>query len=75
MLKKLTAALALMASPLTAQDFSEGSEARSWNLYAEMPAKFEATVVDLLCTFTGDCPAIVALANASWVCCAPSMTH
>lgn len=57
MLKKLTAALALMASPLTAQDFSEGSEARSWNLYAEVPAKFEATVVDLLCTFTGDCPA------------------
>lgn len=56
MLKKLTAALALMASPLTAQDFSEGSEARSWNLYAEVPAKFEATVVDLLCTFTGRLP-------------------
>ncbi|WP_299743646.1 hypothetical protein [uncultured Tateyamaria sp.] len=56
-MKKLIALLAMMASPLAAQDFSEGSEARSWNLYAEVPAKFEATVVDLLCTFTGDCPA------------------
>ncbi|MEX0368592.1 MAG: hypothetical protein AB3N22_21210 [Ruegeria sp.] len=56
-MKKLIALLAMAASPLAAQDFSEGSEARSWNLYAEVPAKFEATVVDLLCTFTGDCPA------------------
>ncbi|WP_299769952.1 hypothetical protein [uncultured Tateyamaria sp.] len=56
-MKKLIAFLAMVASPLAAQDFSEGSEARSWNLYAEVPAKFEATVVDLLCTFTGDCPA------------------
>lgn len=56
-MKRLIAILALMASPLAAQDFSEGSEARSWNLYAEKPARFEAQVVDLLCTLTGDCPA------------------
>lgn len=56
MLKHLTAFAALVAAPLAAQDFSEGSEARSWNLYAEVPATFEATVVDLICEFTGDCP-------------------
>ncbi|WP_147111203.1 hypothetical protein [Tateyamaria sp. syn59] len=56
MLKHLTAICALVATPLMAQDFSEGSEARSWNLYAEVPATFEATVVDLICEFTGDCP-------------------
>lgn len=55
MFKYLMAAT-LMASPLAAQDFSEGSEARSWNLYAEKPARFEARVVDLVCEFTGDCP-------------------
>ena len=57
MLKHLTTAIALIAAPLAAQDFSEGSEARSWNLYAEVPAKFEARVVDLVCEFSGDCPA------------------
>lgn len=55
-MKQLIAVLALVASPLAAQDFSEGSEARSWNLYAEVPAKFDAEVVDVLCTLTGDCP-------------------
>ena len=40
-----------------AQDFSAGSEAESWNLYAEQPARFEAKVVDILCEITGDCPA------------------
>lgn len=50
------AVLSLLASPLAAQDFSEGSEAKTWNLYAEVPATFEATVVDLLCELTGDCP-------------------
>ncbi|MEJ6402905.1 hypothetical protein [Yoonia sp. 2307UL14-13] len=40
----------------TAQNFEEGSEARSWNLYAEIPARFEATVVDILCELTEDCP-------------------
>ncbi len=54
-MKKLAFALALLASPLTAQDFSEGSEARSWKLAAEKPARFEAKVVDILCELTGDC--------------------
>lgn len=49
------AAVAALASPGLAQDFSEGSEARSWNLFAESPARFEATVVDMLCEVTGDC--------------------
>ncbi|WP_375228834.1 hypothetical protein [Roseobacter sp. S98] len=56
-MRKLIPLLALLASPLTAQDFSEGSEARSWNLYAEVPARFEAKVVDILCELSGDCPA------------------
>ncbi len=57
-MKPLFAALAAiaLALPVSAQDFSEGSEARSWDLYAEVPAKFDATVVDLLCHLTGDCP-------------------
>ncbi|QUJ78021.1 hypothetical protein KDD17_10930 [Sulfitobacter albidus] len=55
-MRALIAALALVPSLALAQDFSEGSEAKTWNLYAEQPARFEATVVDLLCTFTGDCP-------------------
>jgi hypothetical protein len=55
-MKHLIAVLAIIASPLAAQDFSEGSTARSWNLYAEVPATFEATVVDLLCSLTGNCP-------------------
>ncbi|TMM55403.1 hypothetical protein [Sulfitobacter sabulilitoris] len=50
-------ALALLATPLAAQDFSQGSEARSWNLYAEVPARFEARVVDVLCELTGECAA------------------
>lgn len=49
--------LALVAAPVTAQEgpFSEGSEARSWNLAWEEPARFEATVVDMLCEVAGDC--------------------
>ena len=46
----------LVATPVLSQDFSEGSEAKTWNLYAEQPARFEATVVDILCELTGDCP-------------------
>lgn len=46
-----------MPSVVSAQDFSKGSEAKTWKLYAEVPARFEAKVVDLLCTMTGDCPA------------------
>ena len=55
-MKKLICALSILASPVMAQDFSEGSEAKSWNLYAEEPALFEARVVDVLCELTGDCP-------------------
>ena len=54
-MKKLIALLALIATPVAAQDFSANSEARPWNLVAEVPARFEATVVDLLCELTGDC--------------------
>lgn len=55
-MKHLAICLALVAYPLAAQDFSEGSEAKTWNLYAEVPAKFEAKVVDVMCELTGDCP-------------------
>lgn len=55
-MKWLAVIAAVAAPPLAAQDFSEGSEARSWNLYAEVPARFEARVVDILCELTGDCP-------------------
>ncbi len=57
MIRHLTALLALCAAPLAAEDFSANSEARSWKLYAEVPARFEAKVVDLVCELTGDCPA------------------
>lgn len=56
-MKRLATALSLLAAPLAAQDFSEDSNARSWNLYAEVPATFEAKVVDVACELTGDCPA------------------
>jgi hypothetical protein len=56
MMLRCAAAFALIASPLTAQDFSEGSKAKTWNLYAETPATFEAKVVDAMCEITGDCP-------------------
>ncbi|MDB2407930.1 hypothetical protein N9W17_05365 [Jannaschia sp.] len=46
---------ALIAAPAAAQDFSEGSEAKSWNLYAEVPARFTATVSDPLCELAGQC--------------------
>ncbi|MGB3243469.1 MAG: hypothetical protein WBB25_02970 [Sulfitobacter sp.] len=52
----LLPALALVAAPLAAQDFSENSEAKTWNLSAESPALFEAKVVDAMCEITGDCP-------------------
>jgi hypothetical protein len=50
-------AAASLATPLFAADFSAGSTAKSWNLYAEKKAFFKATVVDPLCTLTGSCPA------------------
>jgi hypothetical protein len=57
MTARILAFAALLATPAAAEDFAIGSAAKSWNLYAESPARFEATVVDLLCTMTGDCPA------------------
>jgi len=56
----ITAALCLTTTATIAQEadpwaFEEGSEARSWKLYAEIPARFEATVVDLLCEVAGNC--------------------
>ncbi len=46
-----------LASTASAQDyrFEEGSNARSWNLFAESNATFSGTVVDLTCEVTGDC--------------------
>lgn len=55
-MKWMFACLALIATPAMAQDFSTNSNARPWNLVAEVPARFEATVVDLLCELAGDCP-------------------
>ena len=54
-MKRIIAMALLAASPATAADFSEGSTAKSWNLYAELPAFFEAKVVDITCEITGDC--------------------
>lgn len=55
-MKSLFIAFSLLAAPLMAQDFSADSTAKSWNLYAEKPARFEAKVIDILCQLTGDCP-------------------
>ncbi|MEP4198586.1 MAG: hypothetical protein ABJL99_23435 [Aliishimia sp.] len=55
MMRFAFAALTLLAAPLAAQDFSEGSTARPWNLYGEIPATFEAKVVDVTCELTGNC--------------------
>lgn len=55
-MKHFIALFIALATPLAAQDFSEGSKAKTWNLYGEIPARFEAEVVDVLCTLTGDCP-------------------
>lgn len=49
-------ATALYTSPMLAQDFSQNSTAKSWNLYSEQKAFFKAKVVDPLCTLAGDCP-------------------
>lgn len=63
-MSRLACLIALLAAPAftsattaSAQDFSANSKAKSWNLYAEKPARFQARVVDLLCELTGDCPA------------------
>lgn len=47
---------ALIALPVAAQDFSEGSQAKGWkNLQGREPARFKAKVVDILCELTGEC--------------------
>lgn len=54
------AGLALLAAGAAAAQegrFAAGSEAESWGLSGEEPARFEARVVDVLCALTGDCPA------------------
>ncbi len=59
-MKHLLCMIALLCAPavtpVLAQDFSATSKAKSWDLYAEKPAQFEARVVDALCELTGDCP-------------------
>lgn len=56
-MKYLVLALAVLATPLAAQDFSEGSAAKEWGLFGERKARFEARAVDVVCELTGDCPA------------------
>lgn len=55
-MKRIATLLVLAAVPALAQDYSENSEAKSWNLYAEQPARFIAQVVDPLCVLAGNCP-------------------
>lgn len=52
---KLALAAMLVAAPALAEDYSAGSEAKSWNLLGEEKARFTAKVVDLLCELGGDC--------------------
>jgi hypothetical protein len=55
-IKALLAAIAFAAAtPATAQEFSEGSQANSWNLTGEEKARFTGKVVDILCELSGDC--------------------
>ncbi len=58
MLRKILVLACCLALPAQAEDgaFSEGSEARNWNLTAQENARFTARVVDILCELTGDCP-------------------
>jgi hypothetical protein len=56
-MKRVAAVCLLLAAPAMAQDFSAGSEAKPWGLAGEAPARFEAEVVDLLCSVAGDCEA------------------
>ncbi|MEM8790131.1 MAG: hypothetical protein AAGE80_00835 [Pseudomonadota bacterium] len=55
-MKRLIFAAALLAAPAYAADFSEGSQAKSWNLTGQKFATFDAKVVDAVCALTGDCP-------------------
>ena len=48
-------AAALVAAVLVSAGAARAAE--SWGLTGEQTARFEATVVDMLCELTGDCPA------------------
>ncbi|SFD57136.1 hypothetical protein [Roseivivax sediminis] len=54
-MRTLIAMAVLASGPALAQDFSEGSEASEWGLFGERTARFEAEVVDPICTLSGDC--------------------
>lgn len=56
MIKRFALMAALLASPALAADFSEGSQAKSWNLTGQKKALFEAKVTDAVCALSGDCP-------------------
>jgi hypothetical protein len=55
--KLLLAVMACTAAcaSASAEDFSAGSQAASWNLVGEEKARFSGKVVDILCELTGDC--------------------
>ncbi len=58
-LARLLCALPLvfvLANKAEAASFSEGSQAKSWNLNGEEKALFSGKVVDVLCHLSGDCP-------------------
>lgn len=57
MLKYAAIALAMVAAPAVAQDFSTNSEAKEWGLIGEEKARFDGKIVDILCELAGDCPA------------------
>ncbi|MEM9043572.1 MAG: hypothetical protein AAGC81_02675 [Pseudomonadota bacterium] len=47
----------VLLAPVSAADFSEGSQAKNWPLKGREKAKFKAKVVDAVCHLSGDCPA------------------
>lgn len=61
-MKKLAMLLmmSVIASPALSEDgegpYSANSQAKSWSLFGEEKARFEARVTDALCELTGDCP-------------------
>lgn len=57
-MKRIALICMMIATPaLSAEEgaFSEGSEAKSWNLTGQEKAIFSAKVVDILCELTGQC--------------------
>jgi len=68
MIARAVAMLLALSLPAAAQDFSHGSEAKRWNLYAEVPARFEAKVVDLLCEVQATARRIAAMGGVGLAC-------